>query len=64
MKGVSSINKTWISSVRTSLFLKGKTQKDMAEDLGVSYQYVRGVMCGRYSSEKIVAKIEKYCGIT
>lgn len=62
-KGVIGIDRTWISAVRTHLYLCGKTQKDMAEDLGVSYQYVRGVMCGKYESEKIIEKIEAYCGM-
>lgn len=57
------INKIWISAVRTALYLRGKTQKDMAEDLGVSYQYIRAVMCGKYSSPKIVERIEEYCGM-
>ena len=63
-KEVNTINKTWTSAVRTALYLRGKTQKDMAKDLGVSYQYIRGVMCGINNAPSIIAKIEAYCGMS
>ncbi len=63
-EGGIHISREWIAAVKTALYLQGKTQKDMAEDLGVSYQYVRGIMCGRYESIRLRERIEKYCGMS
>ena len=63
-KEVNTINRAWKAAVKSALYLRGKTQKDMAEDLGVSYQYIRGVMCGINNAPSIIARIEAYCGMS
>lgn len=54
------MNKVRIAEVRKALFLNGKTQKDMASDIGVSYGYLRLVMTGKENGENTWQKIDEY----
>lgn len=53
-------DRIWIADVKRVLFLKGKTYKDMAKDIGVSYGYIRLVMSGREKGENTIRKINEY----
>ncbi len=54
----------WIAEVRKQLAIAGKTQKDLAEEIGLSYQYVRSLLSGSQQSESVQRKICDHLGIS
>lgn len=52
-----------IALVRNQLYLQGKTQKDLAEELGMSYGYLRQILQGADSSKKLEKRILERVGV-
>ena len=54
------MDRKWQAEVRKVLFLNGKTIKDMAGEIGVSYGYLKLVMTGREKGENTRRKVDAY----
>lgn len=54
------MNKEWIADVRRELYLRGESLKDLAENIGMSYSYIRQVMTGKVESLNAEEKISEH----
>ena len=58
------MDKEWIADARRELYLRGESLKDLAENIGMSYSYVRQVMTGKAESANAEEKISEYLKTT
>ena len=52
-----------IALVRNQLYIQGRTQKELAEELGMSYGYLRQIMAGMEHSKGVQDRILKAVGL-
>lgn len=53
----------WERECKKALIDIGQTQRTMAKDLGVTYTYIRQVMCGVVTPKDMERKISEYCHV-
>ena len=58
------MDKEWIADVRRELYLRGKSLKDLAENIGMSYSYIRQIMTGKVESLNAEEKISEHLKTT
>ena len=58
------MDKEWIADVRRELYLRGESLKDLAENIGMSYSYIRQIMTGKVESLNAEEKISEYLKTT
>lgn len=58
------MDKEWIADVRRELYLRGESLKDLAENIGMSYSYIRQIMTGKVESLNTAEKISEYLKTT
>ena len=58
------MDKEWIADVRRELYLRGESLKDLAENIGMSYSYIRQIMTGKVESLNAAEKISEYLKTT
>ena len=58
------MDKEWIADVRRELYLRGESLKDLAENIGMSYSYIRQIMTGKVESLNAAEKISDYLKTT
>lgn len=54
------MDKEWIADVRRELYLRGESLKDLAENIGMSYSYIRQIMTGKVESLNAEEKISEH----
>ena len=54
------MDKEWIADVRRELYLRGESLKDLAENIGMSYSYIRQIMTGKVESLNAAEKISEH----
>lgn len=52
-----------IALVRNQLYIQGKSQKDLADELDMSYGYLRQILTGVYSSKRVEQEILEAVGL-
>ena len=58
------MDKEWIADVRRELYLRGESLKDLAENIGMSYSYIRQIMTGKVESLNAEEKISEHLKTT
>ena len=58
------MDKEWIADVRRELYLRGESLKDLAENIGMSYSYIRQIMTGKVESLNAADKISEHLKTT
>ena len=58
------MDKEWIADVRRELYLRGESLKDLAENIGMSYSYIRQIMTGKVESLNAAEKISEHLKTT